>query len=165
MSWRALVLLLAPVLTGCVEKDPVWDLPCEDRPAREVLPGTGEEEFRSLDDNPLFVEYGDQGGTHIWFAVRLHGFGPNATIQFGITDAQDPAVIYSGPLVEAQKLEYNAEEKASEARGLFAFLEAYDEVSMTTRPLPSGKTVVLWADVSDECTPEAVHGEATGEVQ
>lgn len=167
MSWRPtlLFLLLAPTLTACVQKDPVWELPCEERPAREVIPGTGEDEFRSLDDNKASIEFGDQGGAHIWFAVQMRGFGPNASIEFGITDPADPGVVYSGPLFESQKLKYDSGEEASLATGLFAFVYGYDETTMMESPDPSGKEVLFWAQVTDECTPEPVRGVAVGEVE
>ena len=167
MSWRALFfsLPLAFPLAGCTQKDPVWELPCEKRPAREVLPGTGEGEFEALAEGPLSIEHGDQGGSHLWFSVRLRGFGPTATIQFGVTDPDDPAIVYSGPLLEAEKLEYNSGEDASEARGLYALLEEYDSATMMPRPSPAGKKVLFWAEVTDQCTPDAVHGESAGEVK
>ena len=150
---------------GCNQDDPVWELPCEERPAREVIPGTGEGSFEAADE-PLEIQYGDQGGSHIWFGVRLRGFGPEATVTHGITHSTDPALSYSPPGQERVELRYNSGEKASEASGMFAFLEAYDPVTGFTTPVPSsGEKVVLWAEVIDECTPEPVRGETVAEVE
>lgn len=165
MSWKYLFFVLTLPLVGCTPKDPVWEMPCEDRPAREVIPGTGEDQFVPLDQGPIPIEYGDQGGSHLWFSVRLRGFGPDAAIQLAVIDADDPAVVYSGPLLRAAKLEYNPNVERSEARGLFALLEAYDDARMKPRPSPAGKKVLFMADVTDECTPEPVHGESAGEVE
>jgi len=165
MASKLLFLPFAWLMVGCNPSDPVWDLPCGERPERSVLVGTGGEDFRVIDDQPLPIEYGDQGGSHIWVGVRLVGFGPQAAVQFGIVDADDPGTVYSGPNAEHPELSYNTEAVASEASGLFGFIEeGYDPETDMELPGPSGRNVVLWADVSDECG-VLVHGETSAKVE
>lgn len=159
-----LSLPLTLLALGCNTPDPTWALPCDQRPERTVTPGTGEGEFHVIDDNPLPIQYGDQGGQHIWVGVRLEGFGEHPTIEFGIRDAADSTLSYSGPNAEHLELHYNSDAEASEASGLFGYLYGYDESTGEELPSPSGKTVILWADVVDTCG-VTVHGETQASVQ
>ena len=59
------------MLVGCNYEDPVWEMPCDQRPQREIIPGTGEKRFHPADEKPLEIQYGSQGGSHIWFASGL----------------------------------------------------------------------------------------------
>lgn len=162
---RAALVMGSLSVVACAPRDPVWDMPCADRPAREVEVGTGAEEIRSADGG-LYIENGSQGGQHIWISVRMRGFGPEASLKYGIHDAEDPSIVYSGPLTEHVDLSYDPEAEASEALGLYGYLTTrYDPITQEPLPGPEGKSVVLWAEVSDACSPDAVLGEATGEVQ
>ncbi|MEZ4300216.1 MAG: hypothetical protein R3B70_35040 [Polyangiaceae bacterium] len=159
------LLLSTPLLGGCSEPDPTWDLPCEQRPAREVIPGTGEGSFETADDRELKQVFGSQGGSHIWVGVRVRGFGQSPVVTFGILDAEDPSIEFSGPNTEIAELHYNKGEDASEASGMYGFLPGYDPETQMDLPSISGRKVVLWADVSDECSSEAVHGETLSQVE
>ncbi len=128
--------------------------------------GTGGYGFQAADVELIPIQQGSQGGEHIWVSVRLHGFGPEASISFGILDAADPKTVYSGPNQQHVNLSYNTEEDASEATGMYGYLASeYDPDTMMELPGPAGKKVILWADVIDACTPDAVHTEANGRVQ
>lgn len=160
-------LLLLPfglMAFGCSEPDPVWALPCDQRPEREVIPGTGEDSFRPVENKSVAPTSGSQGGSHIWFSVRLRGFGPEASVRFGIFDAEDSSIVYSGPNAEHVELSYNSQQDASEAAGMFAFLSDYDYENDRPAPSPRGQSVIFWADVSDQCTEDPVHGETASKV-
>lgn len=160
-----LALPLAALTFGCEPSDPVWDLPCDQRPARSVIPGTGEGSFHVIDDNPLPIEYGSQGGQHIWVGVRIVGFGPEASVLFGIRDADDPDIVYSGPNTEHLELHYNSDAEASEAYGIYGYLDSgYDPETGESDSNPSGKRVVVWAQVGDACG-ETAEGETEADVQ
>ena len=165
-SWFVL-FAAAAYLLGCEPRDPVWDMPCSDRPARSIEVGTGGDAFVAADAAPIPIQYGSQGGQHIWVSLRLRGFGPEVTTTFGIDDAEDPSRIYSGPNAEHPELRYNAELERSEAIGMYGYLTtSYDPDTMMERPGPSGRQVTLWAEVADECTGGvAIRAEATGTVQ
>ncbi|MBK8251406.1 MAG: hypothetical protein IPK82_01900 [Polyangiaceae bacterium] len=153
------------LLAGCHKSDPVWDIPCDERPAREVLIGTGESEFIPLGKDKLQIQYGSQGGQHIWMSLRLRGFGPEITAQFGFFDTENPALVYSGPNTDADELQYNDTLDVSETLGMFAVLNDWDEATQMPMPSPSGHDVILWADVTDQCTTEAVHADAPASVE
>lgn len=164
-SSRRSLLIASLLAAGCSPKDPVWDMPCSERPTQEVEVGTGELEFRPADSG-LHIEDGPQGGQHIWIALRLHGFGPGAAAHYGIYDADDPDILYSGPISQRLALTYNSEAEASEATGLYGYLNyLLDPATQQPYPGPSGKDVVLWADVYDQCTDTVVHGEGKGQVR
>lgn len=153
------------LLAGCQKNDPVWEMACDERPAREVTIGTGEDEFIPLGKDKLQIQYGSQGGQHIWMSLRLRGFGPEITAQFGIFDTANPALVYSGPNTDTDELHYNEALDASETFGMFAVLDDWDEATQMPMPSPSGQDVILWADVTDSCTTEAVHVDAAASVQ
>jgi hypothetical protein len=55
--------------------------------------GTGEGAFEVLGpETRVTLNYGAQGGQHIWLAVRCHGAGSPATINYSIEDEQGGAV-------------------------------------------------------------------------
>ncbi len=163
---RSLSLMGSLLAAGCASGDPVWDMPCSSRPKQEVQVGTGEVEFLPPDKGSIPIQNGSQGGQHIWMAMRLHGFGPEASMHFGIYDAAEPEILYSGPLSQHAMLEYNAEAEASEVKGLYGYLNyLLDPETQMPHAGPSGKDVILWADVFDECTDGVVHGESQGKVQ
>lgn len=147
--------MLAVAAVGCSPQDPVWALSCADRTERSVEVGTGQGQFVDADAAPLEKVFGGQGGEHIWMAVRLTGFGPTAQVTHGIRDAENDTE-YSGPLQDTVQLHYNGAEDASEAAGMFGFLSFESD--------PSGRDVVLWAKVSDQCGVIA-EGEANGTVE
>lgn len=157
---------LALPLAGCAPQDPVWSLPCDERPAREVQVGTGDETFVAADAEYVPIQNGSQGGQHIWMAVRVRGFGPEASLAYGILDAMDPAIVYSGPNQKRTQLQYNPEEEASEKAGLYGYLTVrYDPDTQAELPGPEHRFVTFWADVSDDCTTEPMHAEAPATVQ
>ncbi|MFO0591277.1 MAG: hypothetical protein U0441_27265 [Polyangiaceae bacterium] len=162
-----LFLAMPALLVGCDPGDPVWDMPCSERPAQAVEIGTGGEEFVAADAAPIPIQYGSQGGQHIWVSLRLRGFGPTVAASFGIRDALDPSRIYSGPNAEHPELRYDVKVERSEAIGMYGYLTtSYDPDTMMEMPGPSGKSVTFWADVTDDCSAgKPVHAEATGTVQ
>ena len=161
----ALLLSTSALVFGCSPPDPAWSVACTERGARDVIPGTGDGAFVSVDEGEVPVQSGSQGGQHIWFGVRVKNMGgPEVTVQFGIVNAEDPTIVYSGPLAEREVLGYNAEEEASEVAGMYGYLQtAWDPNTDEPLPGPEGKAIVLWADVTDECG--TVHGESTAQVK
>ncbi len=163
---RLSLLTASLAALGCGSGDPVWDMPCADRPKQEVQVGTGDGEFIAAESGPIPIQNGSQGGQHIWMAMRLHGFGPEVSMHFGIYDAKETEILYSGPLTQHATLSYNAEAEASEVTGLYGYLNyLLDPDTQMPHAGPSGKEVVLWADVFDKCTDTVVHGESKGQVQ
>lgn len=66
---------------------PVVKYPPSGELALEV--GTGTDAFQALGpDARVAINYGPQGGQHIWFAARCHGAGSPATITYSIEDEQ-----------------------------------------------------------------------------
>jgi hypothetical protein len=67
--------------------------------------GTGTGAFEALGpDTRVAINYGPQGGQHIWFAARCHGAGSPATITYsiedeegGIVSAEQQTVVPSDP--------------------------------------------------------------------
>lgn len=164
--FACLLLAASPLAFGCSPPDPVWAMDCDARPEPEVVPGTGEGAFVHADEGPLVIQYGSQGGSHIWMGVQLRGMGgPEVTVQYGILDAADPTIVHSGPNAERVALSYDSAEETSETAGLFGYLyDQYDENTGEPLPGPSGRDVILWAEVSDVCH-QGVRGEAPAHVK
>jgi hypothetical protein len=70
------ITVLGLALAGCEEATPCEATKLVDKP--ELVIGLGEEAFeREVQDGEhLAPEYGEQGGQHLWLAVRTHGFAP-----------------------------------------------------------------------------------------
>lgn len=157
---------LALTLGGCAPQDPVWSMPCDERPAREVQVGTGEQTFVAADAEYIPIQNGSQGGQHIWMSVRVRGFGPEASLAYGIVDAMDPAIVYSGPNQKRTQLQYDPEEDASEKAGLYGYVTVrYDPDTQAELPGPEHKLVTFWAEVADDCTTNPLRAEAPATVE
>jgi hypothetical protein len=90
MSFRRALLLAAVAASlafasGCVHH--VEPSPAPSAPTLEV--GTGDDEFDPLGAGvKVPLNYGFQGGEHIWFAARVSGVGAQAVLTYGIVDEQ-----------------------------------------------------------------------------
>jgi hypothetical protein len=80
--------------SGC---GPAADTEPQPTPVRKYAPsgelalevGTGEGAFEALGpDTQVALNYGVQGGQHIWFAARCRGAGSPATMSYSIEDEQ-----------------------------------------------------------------------------
>jgi hypothetical protein len=109
------------------------------KPAFEV--GTGEGEFDTLGPSVAVpINYGIQGGTHIWFAARCKNLGPNAALTYSITDA-------NGAVVSTEQSVMLPSDPGDDGwrtvAGLTAFIDG-------TVPVTSGMTVVFHGHIEDD---------------
>ena len=74
MKSLPLVLVLAAGMSGCPSGDP-----CADDVAGWIEVGDGFDAFESIEDGAvLAVEYGSQGGQHVWASIRGDGMHPGS---------------------------------------------------------------------------------------
>lgn len=167
MQKKLFLVMMGASLLGCEPRDPVWDMACDARPQQVVEVGTGAISFKEIGADPIPIQFGSQGGQHIWVSLRLQGFGPRVSATFGIDSVAEPSRVYSGPNSEHPELHYNVDADRSEATGMYGYLtDEYDETTGNPLPGPAGKEVRFWADVTDDCTGgDSVHAEAQGKVQ
>lgn len=78
----ALAFASLAVVAGC--KDPV---PYNATAKPELQVGTGDGDFEALTAGATVpINYGPQGGSHIWFAARCRGVAENAALTYSIVD-------------------------------------------------------------------------------
>lgn len=123
-------LLLLLLLTAC-EEATVCERAAEFDPVLE--PGVGEDAFAPLaDGDVLTADFGNQGGQHVWLALRAEGVNPGVKNLLGgdrdaprvdvlLLDAEG-AVWGEG---HSQATAFVGNEAASELTGLQLFLDFY----------------------------------------
>jgi hypothetical protein len=91
MTSRALLALALASLSfaaGCHHPPPI-----DPNAKPELQVGTGDGAFEPLGAGvQVPVNYGIQGGSHIWFAARCRGMGEAAALTYGIVDDQGNVV-------------------------------------------------------------------------
>ena len=106
---RALFLLcsLATLALGCGPSlDPALG-DCSVRKEGAVILGTGEDDFEAVPERGVRINYGNQGGQHIWLALSCKNLGPRVAARFKITDVETGIEITAPGLVQAIDLEYD----------------------------------------------------------
>ena len=171
MRFSFVFLLSSILLGGCGPGiDPNLEKPCDQRGPAAVTVGTGEEEFQPISASGVRVNYGDQGGSHIWIGLSCKNLGPKAILSYGVRDVETGQDLDEGSLKEVVELVYDEASGTDRAGGIYGYLRQgyYGE-----GPPPDdfvdpselgGRAVLLWADVTDECHDEPVHGEAEATV-
>jgi hypothetical protein len=151
-------------LAGCPEPtDPDLAKPCGQRRAASVLVGTGSDQFQPIPADGLLIQTGPQGGNHIWMAFACRGLGPTVGVSYGIKELSTGTDV-TGTLDEVDTLQYDPASDTDQVAGIRGFFALEPTDAITDPSQLVGKTVMLWADVTDSCSLPAVHGEAQGKV-
>jgi len=157
---------------------------CSVRKEGAVLLGTGEDEFEAISSKGVPINYGNQGGQHIWLGLSCKNLGPRVAARFKITDVATGIEITTHGLAKAVDLEYDGE-GSDLGYGIYGYLDlvytSTDEPggaggassssssssSSSTGVAPTlpedltGRTIKIEADVSDDCKKPAIHAEFT----
>ena len=175
-------LIIATLALGC-GPGPNPNLgPCSARGPGAVILGTGEDEFQTVPSEGVRLNFGNQGGEHIWLALSCKNLGPRVTAFFKITDVETAIEITRHGLAQAMDLEYDGN-GSDLAYGLYGYIEI-DQVTETTTSgggggagggaggnggnggaspmLPMdirGRKIKMEVDVSDDCKKPAIHAE------
>jgi len=143
------VLILLSLLLGCPEPDL-----CADAAALEpsIELGTGQEAFIPLSDGDyLEPEFGPQGGSHIWGALRLQGFHPgdNALLVQNIVPVTLRLFIETEAYLVADSFEqgrpFEGSVESSEHFGEFIFVQGWPNFDEPPRE------ATYRVDVEDVC--------------
>lgn len=154
---------------------------CSVRKEGAVIIGTGEDEFEAVTSAGVPINYGNQGGQHIWIGLSCKNLGPRVAAHFKITDLETGIELTEHGLAQAVDLEYDG--KGSDlAYGIYGYLNFSNMPEDPTGGsggatstggtggggaapmLPSqlkGRKIKIEADVTDDCKKPLVHGEVT----
>jgi hypothetical protein len=153
---------------------------CATRKAGAVIIGTGEDDFTVMPAAGVPINYGSQGGQHIWLGLSCQNLGPKVTVYLKITDVETGLELSQHGLAVAVDLEYDG--KGSDlAHGIYGYL---DLGHVDPEPDPSGsggatamgtgstggaaptitgslagRKIKVTADVTDDCKKPAIHAE------
>ena len=148
-------LPLFALLAGCEPgEDPNLEEDCSRREPGEVIIGTGQHEFKPIDQK-VNITFGPQGGAHVWFSLRCRNIGPFAVVFPSIRDVATGTLLSQPGIKAGVHLIYNAAEEADEVAGIYGylgniFLPEDGSLAFTISDLP-GRKAVLAADVQDHC--------------
>lgn len=162
--------------------------PCPTRKPGAVVLGTGEDDFTPIPSAGVPINYGMQGGQHIWLGLSCQNLGPRVTARFKITDVETGIELSQPGLAQALDLEYDG--KGSDlGYGIYGYLKSPYELAGSNTSggddgsgggsstsgsggaggsggdvpmLPSdltGRKIKMEVDVTDECKAPAVHAE------
>jgi hypothetical protein len=127
--------------------------------------GTGEEDFEAVGGSGVDVQSGPQGGYHIWIGLSTRALGPKITASYGVRDVETGEDVTEAGLRQVVELEYDEDSSTNRAAGIYGYLldpletdEGGGGGAPSTGDL-TGHRVVLWADVTDDCHANPVHGE------
>jgi hypothetical protein len=110
--------------------------------------GSGVSSFQVLGDGAtVSLNYGAQGGYHIWLSVRCRACGPEVIVSYGVDEASTGELLTFQDLQMWTRLE--EQDGWREAVGLTAFLNGNDPSTYT------GRRVALWATVAVEGSGDA----------
>lgn len=127
-----LALLASSPLAGCHEPTP---LPRD--AAFEV--GTGVAAFEPLTaDTAVPINYGLQGGSHLWFAARCKGLGAETTLTYSIEDTHGDVVS------DESEIQLPSEPDADGWRTITGLTALIDDV------IPEGTRVIFRGHLEDE---------------
>lgn len=175
-----LLLTLAAFGLGCGPgPDPALG-DCSTRKDGAVIIGTGENEFTPMPGGGVPINYGMQGGEHIWLGLSCKNLGPKVTAYFKITDVETGIEISQHGLAVAVELEYDG--KGSDlGYGIYGYLNLNQDpgdpmsggsggasssgaggAGGAAPKLPdslSGRKIKVEADVTDDCKKPKIHAE------
>ncbi len=156
-------LFLAPMLAlpACGPLADNLDLPCAERRPAELTVGTGEDAFEPV-AGVIALQFGPQGGAHLWLSVRTRSLGPSVRISYGVRDVATGMPLSQPGLQSITELVYNAGQEAHEAAGLYGYLNDVFVVPDEDGPVEGagkvlyvrdlvGRRASLWAKVEDAC--------------
>jgi hypothetical protein len=144
---------------------------CATRKAGAVIIGTGEDDFTPMPAAGVPINYGAQGGEHIWLGLSCQNLGPKVTVYLKITDVETGLELSQHGLAVAVDLEYDG--KGSDlGHGIYGYLS----LGATREPDPSGnggaggaapmlptsftgRKIKITADVTDDCKKPTIHAE------
>jgi hypothetical protein len=173
-------ITLAALAVGCGPGlDPALG-DCATRKAGAVIIGTGEDDFTPMPAAGVPINYGAQGGQHIWLGLSCQNLGPKVTVYLKITDVETGLELSQHGLAVAVDLEYDG--KSSDlAHGIYGYLYLGNNVDDTTSggggaggvggagggggappKLPdnlTGRKIKITADVTDDCKKPTIHAE------
>ncbi len=159
---------------------------CGTRKAGAVILGTGEDEFTAIPGAGVPINYGNQGGQHIWLGLSCQNLGPKVTAYLKITDVETGIELSQHGLAVAVELEYDG--KSSDlGYGIYGYLELGNGSESgsgsgsgsgvggggggggggAAPTLPSelnGRKIKIEAEVTDECKKPAIHAEVITKV-
>lgn len=154
----AVACLLFLALGGCSKSDPDWAKPCGQRRPASVFMGIGQYQYIRLgNDRGPFIDTDLQQGDFVWLGVGCEGLGPDATLSFGIKETAT-GVDLSITKDQRMMLSYDDSVNEDVAPGLQAFFQLPAGLYTSSKEL-AGVPVTVWADVTDACHTEPVHGE------
>lgn len=152
---------------------------CSTRKAGAVIIGTGEDDFTLMPSAGVPVNYGSQGGQHIWLGLSCKNLGPKVTVYLKITDVETGIELSQHGLAVAVDLEYDGN-GSDLARGIYGYLAGGGDIPepgtgsggastmgtgstggaapMITGGL-TGRTIKITADVTDDCKKPTIHAE------
>lgn len=181
---RDLVFLftVAALAVGCGPgPDPALG-DCSTRKEGAVIIGTGEDEFTPFPGSGVPLNFGNQGGEHIWLGLSCKNLGPKVTAYLKITDVETGIELSRHGLAVAVELEYDG--KGSDlGYGIFGYIEPSTGSEDPTSGgsggagsgsgaggsggaaprLPenlAGRKIKIEADVTDDCKKPKIHAEA-----
>ena len=95
---------------------------CSVRKDGAVLLGTGEDEFQAISSAGVRVNFGNQGGQHIWLGLSCKNLGPRVAAHFKITDVATGIEITEHGLSQVVELEYDGD-GSDLGYGIYGYLE------------------------------------------
>ncbi len=156
---------------------------CTTRKAGTVLIGTGDSEFTPFPGGGVPLNFGSQGGEHIWLGLSCQNLGPKVIAHIKITDVATGIEISQHGLAVAVDLEYDG--KGSDlGYGIFGYLDLNQAVrdpgaagsggataggggagagGGAAPTVPNdlrGRKIKVEVDVTDDCKKPAIHTEA-----
>ncbi|MEP7124176.1 MAG: hypothetical protein ABJE95_24830 [Byssovorax sp.] len=179
-------LTIAALTVGCGPgPDPALG-DCATRKAGSVIIGTGEDDFTPMPSAGVPINYGSQGGQHIWLGLSCQNLGPKVTVHLKITDVETGLELSQHGLAVAVDLEYDG--KGSDlAHGIYGYLGGGGDPTapdtsgsggastsgssgstggaapMITGGL-AGRKIKVEADVADLCNKPAIHAEVVTKI-
>jgi hypothetical protein len=154
----AIALGLPAALASCNQTDPALSLPCSERPDAGVVMGIGQFSYVELGTNQgPFIDSDLQQGDYVWLGIGCQGLGPVVTLDYGIVD-NDSGADLSKVTGERLPLSYQGGYPPDVLPGLQAYF-TLPAAGYTIAEQLVGDSVTVWADVSDSCHAEPVHGE------
>jgi hypothetical protein len=116
--------------------------------------GTGDGAFEALGPGvKVPINYGSQGGEHIWFAARCRGFGGSVVLTYSIVDAQ-------GKEVSSAQEAVIPDDRDDEGWRVVTSLTAFIADGPEAAPVEDGTHLVFHGHAADE---QGHASDATGE--
>jgi hypothetical protein len=157
---------------------------CAARKPGTVILGTGADAFTPFPGGGVPINYGSQGGQHIWLGLSCQNLGPKVSAYLKITDVETGIELSQHGLAVAVQLEYDGN-GSDLGYGIYGYLDLNQSFrdpggagsggataggggsgggGGAAPTLPSdlrGRKIKVEADVTDDCKKPAIHVEAT----